>query len=361
MNDCGCTITQLSKKISKNQHYICGSIKSAAGSVPLIKTSLTPKDIFGTIKARLSINRMNYSIEPGLYAAGNPTDQSPVIVSANYKLTFDHLRTMIKDTSVWVLILDTKGINVWCAAGKGTFGTKELISKIFETRLDKIVSHKNIILPQLGAVGVSAHLVTKQTGFKVIYGPVSAVEIKHFIDNGMKKNEKMSKISFNILERIVLIPVELSVVIKYIPVMILTGFISGFIRDGSITIHAFLDSIFLITGVISGSVLVPILLPYIPGKPFSVKGAQIGFIISASLALYTGIQPIIAVPLIIAASAISAYLSLQFTGATTFTSESAVKKEVRYSLPIIYFAIAAAIGIRISEFIILKLTAGVNL
>jgi CO dehydrogenase/acetyl-CoA synthase gamma subunit (corrinoid Fe-S protein) len=70
------------------------------------------------------------------------------------------------------LILDTKGINVWCAAGKGTFGTDELVSRISKTGLSKIILHRKLVLPQLGAPGVSAHEVTKQTGFSVVYGPV---------------------------------------------------------------------------------------------------------------------------------------------------------------------------------------------
>jgi len=66
--------------------------------------------------------RMSYAISPGLYAVGNPTKESDVFVSANYKLSFDVLRRELKGFNAWILVLDTKGINVWCAAGKGTFG-----------------------------------------------------------------------------------------------------------------------------------------------------------------------------------------------------------------------------------------------
>ena len=69
---------------------------------------------------------MAYTVEPGLYSVGNPGNDSPVLVSANYKLTFDVLRRNLAGLNCWLLILDTKGINVWCAAGKGTFGTDEL-------------------------------------------------------------------------------------------------------------------------------------------------------------------------------------------------------------------------------------------
>ena len=74
----------------------------------------------------------------------------------------------------WILVLDTKGINVWCAAGKGTFGTGELVHRIGSVGLAGIVSHRKIIVPQLGAPGVSWPEVLRRSGFTVEYGPVRA-------------------------------------------------------------------------------------------------------------------------------------------------------------------------------------------
>jgi hypothetical protein len=73
--------------------------------------------------ARWGINRMGHRVEPGLYRLGNPAPESPVFTSANYTLSFDALRSALAGNDAWILVLDTKGINVWCAAGKGTFGT----------------------------------------------------------------------------------------------------------------------------------------------------------------------------------------------------------------------------------------------
>ena len=58
---------------------------------------------------------MNYSVPPGLRDR-EPTGDSDVFVTANYKLTFDILRRELKGLHAWVLVLDTKSINVWCAA-----------------------------------------------------------------------------------------------------------------------------------------------------------------------------------------------------------------------------------------------------
>ena len=84
---------------------------------------------------------------------GSPSPDSPVLVSANYKLSFDVLRRSLAGIDAWILVLDTKGINVWCAAGKGTFGTEELLRRIAAVRLGEVVSHRRLVLPQLGAPG----------------------------------------------------------------------------------------------------------------------------------------------------------------------------------------------------------------
>ena len=113
-----------------------------------------------------------------------PGSGSDVFVSANYKLSFDILRAALKGLDAWVLVLDTKGINVWCAAGKGTFGTDELIRRISEAALERVVSHTRVIVPQLGAPGVSASAVQRATGFRVHYGPVEARDIREYLAAG---------------------------------------------------------------------------------------------------------------------------------------------------------------------------------
>ena len=177
---------ELKKGISAKVKYINieylvqDKVQSQVGIVKKISTNLTKKDILGGVGIRLNINRNNYAVEPGLYAIGSPDENSPVFVSANYKFTFDKLRKELVSLNIWLLIIDTKGINVWCAAGKGTFSEQGILKAMRATKLDKVVKNKMLILPQLAAPGVSAHMITKYTGFKVIYGPVAAEDIRIF-------------------------------------------------------------------------------------------------------------------------------------------------------------------------------------
>ncbi len=118
--------------------------------IPRVPTGLCFAERLGGWKVRWGLRRMKYAVEPGIYAVGNPDGDSVVLVSSNYKLSFDALRKELRGLDAWIIVLDTEGINVWCAAGKGTFGTDEIVSRIGLVELEKIVNHRKIILPQLG-------------------------------------------------------------------------------------------------------------------------------------------------------------------------------------------------------------------
>ena len=82
-------------------------------------STLTAADRWDHFLARIGVNRQGHRVDPGLYAIGSPSGDSPVLVTANYTLSFDALRSVLSGISAYILVLDTKGINVWCAAGKG--------------------------------------------------------------------------------------------------------------------------------------------------------------------------------------------------------------------------------------------------
>src|ERR1039457_6570355 len=96
-------------------NFITGQIHSNAGAVPQVATIWTSRDILETMKVRWSVGRMNYKVEPGIYAVGTPDENSNVFVTANFKLSFDHVRRALGGINAWILVLDTKGINEWCA------------------------------------------------------------------------------------------------------------------------------------------------------------------------------------------------------------------------------------------------------
>ena len=189
-------------------------LDTPAGRVPRIASDLTLADHWGGCKARWGFGRMSYMVPPGLYAVGSPTPESPVIVTANYKMTYDSLRRALAGCDTWVLVLETYGINVWCAAGKGTFGTDEVVRRVTSAGLEKVVSHRRLILPILGAPGVAAHHVKNRCGFAVTYATVYAADLPSYFDNGMVTTPPMRKVKFSLYDRLVLIPVEVVLQLK---------------------------------------------------------------------------------------------------------------------------------------------------
>jgi acetyl-CoA decarbonylase/synthase complex subunit gamma len=242
-------------------------------------------------------------------------------------------------------VLDTQGINVWCAAGKGTFGTEELVKRIDSSGLAHIVIHRQLILPQLSGPGIAAYKVKKRSGFKIIYGPIKATDLPTFLDSGLKATPKMRRKTFDIRERTVLVPVELVSALKWslfiIPVFF---FISGLGGQAGFWINALKGGIFasiaLLSAVAAGAVLTPILLPWLPGRAFSLKGLIMGFIVSLFLVAFR-FNYIVAwqgrlemAGWLFLIPAIAAFVAMNFTGASTYTSLSGVKKEMKWAVPL---------------------------
>ena len=326
--------------------WITGHTKTEIGSVPIVSTTLTSRDKLGHLKVRLRINRMKYTVPPGLYGVGNPDNRSPVMVSANFKLSFDALRKELAGLDAWILVLDTQGINVWCAAGKGTFGTDELVRKITESDLSRIVSHKKLILPQLGAPGVASHEVTKQTGFKVVYGPVRACDIPSFINAGMKATPEMRRVQFSLVDRLLLTPIEIAGLFK--PVLILGAglFVVDLLGLDVFSLKGFLP---FVGAALVGVVLVPLLLPWIPGRAFAFKGWLLGlfyaFAVSVLYGYLLSANPDWTQALVyfLILPALSSFLAMNFTGSSTYTSLSGVVKEMRFAMP--FFFVTGFVGL----------------
>ena len=302
---------------------------------------LTFTDHWDHFLARVGYRRNYHRVKPGLYALGAPNSGSPVFVTANYTLSFDALRSALKGIDSFILVLNTHGINVWCAAGKGTFGTDEVVSRVQAANLGEIVNHRKIILPQLGAPGVAAHEVKKRTGFQVEYGPVRAFDLPEFLKTH-KATEEMRRVAFPLLDRMVLIPVDLMRLI--VPVLFILAAIAFNFQTKT--------ALEILTILLTGLVLFPILLPLIPTSNFSTKGFILGSLVSIPFAISTFLdhpgwpwylQIGQALGFLLVMPAAIAFISLNFTGSTTFTSRTGVKKEIFTYIPVMAWTFAAGI------------------
>ncbi|MBW6521421.1 MAG: hypothetical protein K0A99_10525 [Desulfoarculaceae bacterium] len=314
---------------------------SPAGPVPQVAAILSWSDHWGTIGARIGIQRDQYTITPGLYCVGRPDGNSPVFVTANYKLTFDALRRELGGVDVWILVVDTRGINVWCAAGKGTFSTEEIAYQVQRAKLMDVVNHRELILPQYGAPGVSALKLKNACGFKGTFGPIRARDIKRFLESGQAADEAMRSATFKLKERAVLIPLELFLLLKPLiltlaGLMLLSGFGPDIYSLDRALHRGGTIGLVTIAGVLAGTVLVPLLLPWIPGRQFWFKGLLFGIPVGIFTILrflpFVGWTAVTG--MFLWAMSISSYLAMNFTGSTPYTSLSGVKIEMRKGLAI---------------------------
>jgi hypothetical protein len=281
-------------------------------SIPTIfptSSQLTAADRWDHFLTRLGYKRGEHRITPGLYAIGSPTPESPVFVSANYTLSFDALRSALAGVDGYILVLNTRGINVWCAAGKGTFGTGEIVRRVDATQLKEVVSHRKLILPQLGAPG-----------------PVRAADLPEYLKTH-QATEEMRLVHFPLRDRVVLIPVDITqTILPALLAAVVLYFIGGI-----------LYSLAAITILLAGVVLFPVLLPWLPTPNFSTKGFILGGLAALPFALsslflhqdwgwYRQVGQ--ALGFLLAMPAAIAFISLNFTGSTPFTSRSGVRKEI---------------------------------
>jgi hypothetical protein len=294
--------------------------------------ALSRSDHWDHFLARIGVKRSEHRVVPGLYALGNPTPDSPVFVSANYTLSFDALRSSLQGVDGYIMVLDTRGINVWCAAGKGTFGTDEIVLRVMITRLGEVVNHRKLILPQLGAPGVAAHAVKKRSGFWVEYGPVRAADLPEYLKTRVATDE-MRQVRFSLRDRLVLIPVDLiRLALPMLAAAILLYFVGGWLL-----------SLAAVMTVVAGTALFPIFLPWLPTHNFSSKGFILGGLVALPFALaefllhpaWTAWHLVgLVFGIMLAMSAVTAFIALNFTGSSTFTSRSGVKREMYRYIPV---------------------------
>lgn len=348
---CDCACAETPPKVGCGVEAV---LDTPAGAVPVVSTAISLSDMVGTWRVRCAIGRGSYRVTPGLYAVGHPDEKSEVLVTANYKMTFDRLRGELAGRDLWILVLDTDGINVWCAAGKGTFGTEELVARISAAKLELVVSHRRVILPQLGASGVASHEARKASGFKVVFGPVRASDIGEFLDAGMKTTPAMRRVTFGLHDRLVLTPVEFVIAGKYLlPAMVIALLASVVSEDGLdagrlVGIGLPITSA-IFMGWVAGAVLGPALLPWLPFRSFSGKGAASGALLSLLFVMPLLDWPMFLVSCILLTVSISSFLTMNFTGASTYTSPSGVRREMKIWVPLQVVSLVVGCGLWVAH------------
>jgi len=266
-------------------------------------------------------------IEAGLYTYGNPTNQSPVLITANYQRTVSIVSEAIKNQDVYLLVADSLGENVWCAARGDKFGLKEVTEVIKATRIEELVQHKKVILPQLAAGGINHRELKTTIGWSSKFGPIYAKYIPQYLKTG-KKTEKQRTITFDLRERLEMAVQQSYFLSKFFFFWVfILGLVGWYVFPTISVFTIFFLSLPLVWVVY---ILFAILFPLFPTESFLKRGVQFGGLL---LVLFAGIGLGLEGTIIeicqwaVLGYAMGIFLGMDYSGASPISKPTEIDKE----------------------------------
>ncbi len=143
-----------------------------------------------------------FPCKTGLIKIGNPKRNSPVFLTCNYHLSVERVKRALKGMDAYLLVANSRGMDVWCAAAGGNLNNHDVISVLKTSGIEELEDNRKVILPQLAAPGIESKVIHKETRWKVIWGPVYAKDIPAFVENRFNKTPNMREVKFRFTERI---------------------------------------------------------------------------------------------------------------------------------------------------------------
>ena len=219
LRDFDSLLTDTGFRVHMHASYLGGSLlvyDSIPGQAANVLPSLPPS-VVGKLQHRVTLRTLLLDlwllffrlippypkVRTGLYAVGHPDPDSPVLVTGNFDLTVRRLIQAIDGkVDAWVLVADSAGINVWCAAGGGHFTAEKVIAAVKSSHLNTVVRHHALVLPQLCANGVDGWRVRQETGWGVHWGPARAIDLPAYLAGKRKKTDQMRWVKFPIKDRL---------------------------------------------------------------------------------------------------------------------------------------------------------------
>lgn len=277
--------------------------------------------------------RRTYAVEPGLYYTGSEYDKdSPLLVTANYQLTVFLLARKLGHKNVRLLVIDTDGINVWCAAGKGTFCNDAIFEQLgrYDESLLKEGDRLRLVLPKLCFAGVDLPSLRK-AGYDAVIGPVYDKDLPAYLLTEPLEDRDTNRVVFGMRSRLFTVVPGLVQLMKYCVILLVAMWLVG--QFWSYSIPA-VEIIGLVAGL---GVLYPVLFPYLPGKWFATKGFWLGvgicFVMSAMAAGgLISLGGLIVSSLFTLAGGM--YFGQSYSGNSAVSNMTSIRKETARLLPV---------------------------
>lgn len=278
----------------------------------------------------LSSHLLKVPVRPGLYRLGHPGPDAPLLVTCNYRLTVNLLRKHLAGQSVWLLVTDTRGVNVWCSAGEGTFSAAEIALTLAATRAERVVNHRRLILPKLCLNGVNRREVNRRSGFRGLIGPVYARDLPAYLAQDLEKTAAMERVRFNFWDRM-WVGVPFAALVALVPAVLVLVF-GGWPRSD------------LPLWFAGAGMLIAATYSWLPTRRHLVKGIVLGALVAAAVGAYLWWQKAPALQIVRDLAlllALQLFVTADFSGSTPVSNRTLVEQEFKW----IYIILAALLGI----------------
>jgi acetyl-CoA decarbonylase/synthase complex subunit gamma len=140
----------------------------------------------------LALQRMNIYTDPqrpmatteGIYEINNPDENSPVLITSNFSLTYFIVSGEVESSRVpaWLLIKDTEGLSVLTAWAAGKFVADAIAPFVKKCGIEGKIKHRKIVIPGAAAT-ISGELDEELKDWEVQIGPREAAHITPFLKN----------------------------------------------------------------------------------------------------------------------------------------------------------------------------------
>ncbi|MBW2170572.1 MAG: acetyl-CoA decarbonylase/synthase complex subunit gamma [Deltaproteobacteria bacterium] len=151
----------------------------------VVLSDLQGESLFPLLLARMNIYtdpQRPMATSPGIYEIGGPTDDSPVLVSCNFSLTYFIVSGEIESSRVpaWLVIVDTEGLSVLTAWAAGKFVGDAIGIAMKKCGIMDKVNHKKVVIPGYAAA-ISGDLEEELGDWEVMVGPRESAHIPAYL------------------------------------------------------------------------------------------------------------------------------------------------------------------------------------
>ncbi len=120
-------------------------------------------------------------VEPKIYRIGEPDENSPVMFTTNFSLTYYTVESDVESSRIpsYVLVVDTEGTSVLTAYSGDKLNEKTVADALTKYGVEDLVKHRKLIIP--GYVAVMSGKLEEATNWEVIVGPRECSMLPKFL------------------------------------------------------------------------------------------------------------------------------------------------------------------------------------